>query len=257
MKKFSLSAVTDSLFGTFVLFILFYVLLDLIIPRPFSLIFAFMVSGLLGLLLYKRLYHKSFLNNEKMRNNQKIFDAIVTLNYLSHTKTLNLFLKAINSQGKQGQIYKGVIKVKEENVILAPLFNFDGITKTDVVRIFNLASRDDSITIYSENFSNPIKEFASKFGNITLLDGVCAYKFLEEFDCLPKTKLDFQKVKDKPKFFKNFLLKSQAKKFFAFGIFFLLSCFFVPLKTYYVIVGSIMLFLSLLCLIFGKKQSLS
>ena len=67
------------------------------------------------------------------------------------------------------------------------------------------------------------------------------------------TPIDFYK-REKVKL-RAVLNKKNAKKFIAFGLFFVLSSFFVPIKLYYLIMGGIMILFALTLWFFSKSEN--
>ena len=125
--------------------------------------------------------------------------------------------------------------------------------KSDVVKAYNLKTNGETAYLLAETFSTDVISFASRFKGVTLVDGKALFEFLKENQTLPETK--FKLDKPKLKFIsaiKSLLSRKRAKTFALFGIIFLLSSPFVPIKLYYVIVGAVFLIFSLACLLFGK-----
>ena len=94
--------------------------------------------------------------------------------------------------------------------------------------------------------------------NIILLETQDLYNLIKQQDSLPdlsRFEINKTSLKEKLKLIlSNLFYKSNAKGFFISGLLLFISSLFVPFKKYYYTLTIIMLTVSLLCLIFGKRQ---
>ncbi len=197
------------------------------------------------------------LNKEKLSNaDKKAKNYMVNqLNLYTLSEQNNLFEKAVNKLGYTAERKKGGVFIRNENIAIFSKFSFDNVAKTDIVKAFNSAGREDLIYIFCDGFTPEIKSFADRFdGRIILVNAQKVYKFLSQTNCLPKEKFAFpEKKRLSFKAFKNLLKKEQSKRLFFFGLIMLLTSYFVPIKAYYIIFGGIFLFLSLICRLYGTS----
>lgn len=255
--KFSLAVLLDTIFSAFVTFIICFILLNYFLSRLIAITISACLCALFALLVFKYLSN----NRAKIklsatdRKNKKIMTA--SLNLYTQTEQNDLFERAIKKHDLKVERKKGALLIKDQKIAVFPLFKFDGVSKTDIVKIFNSVNSDYLIYIFSENFSPEIKQFADRFdGRINTVNQDETYIFLSELNLLPKQKINLNDDKKlNLSAFKNLIKKSRAKSHFLFGIIFLLSSYFSPFKLYYIIFGCTFLFLSLFCTLFGKNNA--
>ena len=180
---------------------------------------------------------------------------VYSLCLLDRHKLLETFEHAINSLGIMTIKRKFGIFIEQKNCAVFPIFNFDGITKTDVVKVYNAISKNQKAYILGDDISNDVKLFMQRFSDkIEFVGGEKVYDFLEKNNALPpKTLLLNQGRENKLSFFKKLIKRKHANKFFIFGITLILSSWFVPIKMYYVICGCAFLMLSLICRLYGQE----
>ena len=81
------------------------------------------------------------------------------------------------------------------------------------------------------------------------------YLELEKLGFFPPEKYLLLDENTKPRFnLSAFLRKKNAKNFLVFGIVFSVMSFFVPLKIYYLLWGSVFLVLSLVTRLYGREE---
>ena len=187
--------------------------------------------------------------DDKVKN-----QIIFTLHCLPKTKLVSLFIKAYSNLNVKCEKKKEGIFLTDNKTLVLLRFGYQEVTKADIVKAFNLIKKEQTVQIYSDEFSASVKEFASRFVSVHLKDSVDTVKLLKDSNVLEQVDcLDVKTQPKKPQFIKNLFNKKRAKTFFGFGIFFLLSSLFVPLKTYYVVSGCVMLIFSLICIFFGNR----
>lgn len=167
---------------------------------------------------------------------------------------VNLLAKC--EQNSEVQIYSNYFFNKNTNTFHFVKYGFYKVTKTDIVIAFNYLENTQIAYIYSEKFEQEIIDFAKRFNNkIILVDGKETFLILKNKNLLPT--FDFEEVfnkKQKPAFLKEILKKKNAKRFFLFGVMFIAFSFFVPIKIYYLLCGSIMIAFALFNKLFGKDK---
>ena len=157
----------------------------------------------------------------------------------------------------------GVDYTKKENglvinqgkYLLYPLFSFDQILKSDIIRAFNKIEQDEKIIILSNSFSDEIQEFCKKFmGKIILVTGVGVYNLLKKGHALPEITFKLSKPKITFKeIIKKVLCRKKAKNYFFYGFIFLIFSFFIPFKAYYIISGTLFMIFSVFVYFFTKE----
>ncbi len=155
----------------------------------------------------------------------------------------------INAEIKNGRLY-----IKENGVVIFLHFDFDMVKKSEIIKYFNQLNGDDIGIIFSSSFSNEIISFISNFnGKLKLYDENDVFSILKKAGIYPENDVCFFREKEKKWDFSLLINKKRAKNYFFFGVIFMLYSFIVPIKIYYIIVGSIFLILSLSLKLFGKN----
>ena len=163
----------------------------------------------------------------KLSNHEKLaFEQTITqLCLYTESEQCLLFESALEVKEYKTEKRKNALYVKGKNAVIFPLFSFDGVTKTDIVKIFNTIKNKEVAYILSRELLPEIKAFADRFnGKIIAVSEKQVYHFLKQTNTLPCCKFDFE-----PKraltitAFKNVLTKPRAKNLLVFGLIFLLS----------------------------------
>ncbi len=255
--QFSFFTILDSAFTAFLSFLSAFLLLNFYIDRPYSIIFGICIALLVFLIAFDKMKKSSIKKSLDKQKNNAIKNMCYSLCLLDKMKITELFERAINRRGFKTLKKRGGIFIEETHSAIFTIFSFDGITKTDVVRVFNSISQKDKAYIFGESASPQLLDFIARFdGRIEFVDGNKTYELLNGANCLPKEML---LAKTKPFIFSDVLsrlfVRKNSKKYLLFGIFFLLMSSFVVIKFYYVTCACIFITLSLFCRLFGKENS--
>lgn len=255
--KITLSVISDTIFFTFLTFIVGFILLNYYIPTPYSIVIPLFICIPFAMLYYNKLKNKDCNKKLKGKEQKEKQTMIFNLNLLSLSQTLLLFEKALKNRNVFYEKKRNCLVIKEQKIALFFCFSFDPITKTEIVKIFNSPNRQDVSYIFSDNFSTEILSFINRFnGKIVAVDGIKTYNFLKSTNCLPKTDFSLSEEKKKAKFcFNAFFDAKKAKRFFTFGLIFLAMSFFVTLKIYYLICGTLMIIFAILCKLFAPSTN--
>lgn len=254
MKKYFIAA-SDAAFYLLAGFTLSFIVLNYFTPRPASIILAVTFALIITIFAARKSFLASCGKIFDAENNKRFRAVMENLN-MSDDKTLcELFLKVLKKQGFTVEKKSGALYIEEPAVTVFPLFGFDGVTKTDIVRSFNKAGKNRKAEIYSENFSESVSDFAARFGGkVILKDGAAAYELLNSANLLPETD-NCLKEKARKRDFRLLFDKKRAKNYLVFGLLFTFLSYFVPIKTYYLIFGAAFLTLALILRLFGKTAA--
>ncbi len=253
--RVSLISILDSAFTAFLSFITSFLILNYYVERPFSIIFGVCISIPIFLIAFDKMKKNSAEKSLDKEKAKAVNSTCNSLCLLEKTKKLELFERAINRRGFKTLKKKGGIFIEQTNSAVFALFSFDGITKTDVVRVFNSISSKDKAYIFGQSASKELLDFIDRFdGRIVFIDGIKTYEFLIESNCLPKeAPLKKSKSKMLGNFFSRLFIRKNSKRFLLFGFLFLFMSAFVVIKFYYVCCACIFLTLSLFCRLLGKE----
>ena len=210
----------------------------------------------LYIIAFQKIKDKEFVKKADKEKNKQIENLTYSLSLLDKNKLLNLFEKAIIRFGEKTLKRKDGIFIEGKPVAVFPIFSFDGIRKTDVVKVFNSIPKSHKAYMFGDKVNKELQEFIDRFDNrIEFIASKKVYSFLEQTLCLPKeTKTVPKKTFSISDFLAKLFKKSHSKKYFIFGVIFLLMSYFVPIKFYYVCCGCFFLILSLFCRLFGKDK---
>ena len=256
MKNFSFTALADAVFSAFLTFILSFVLFNYFTVRPYSMILAVCVALFFALVFYK-LFSSKRLGRKIKEGEHASYEKVMTaLCFTSKTAVLSLFEKSLKAAGKEVTKRRNALAETKENLVHVPVFSFEDVTKTDIVKAFNLLNKTERAVIYAENYTAGVKSFAERFnGRIILKNGKDAYKLLKNGDNLSEIAVPDLNVSRKyPSGIKTLFNSKKAKKYAILGLVFLAMSYFVPIKTYYVICGSVFLVFALLTKLFGRPH---
>ena len=173
MKKVSLPCILDSLFVFFVTFSLSFVIFYTYAPKSVSLSLAITFALLSFLVAYSIFYEKYGKHQLEKKEEILLNDVINQLSYNSKETNEVLIEMAFVSLGVDYTKKENGLVINQGKYLLYPLFSFDQILKSDIIRAFNKIEQDEKIIILSNAFSDEIQEFCKKFmGKIILVTGV-------------------------------------------------------------------------------------
>ena len=256
MKNVLLSLL-DGAFSAFLAFIIAFLVLNYFVERPFSIVFSICIALPIFIIAYQKLEKSSRLRGERNARKKIVQKTISALSLMDKSEQVKLFFKAIKIKGYDCQIKKSGIFIESKKVGIFPLFSFDKITKTDVVRAFNMVNRAQKAVVLGGEISQDVKDFIFRFNGQVLFFGEQeVFTFLSEARCLPQEKIDLTKKSALASGIINALFKRKnSTKYLIFGALFLLLSYFSPIKIYYVIWGGVFLLVALLSRLFGQQTA--
>ena len=254
--QFSFLTILDSAFTAFLSFLSAFLLLNFYIERPYSIILGISIALLVFLIALDKM-NKSFAKKslDKQKNNA-VKNMCYSLCLLDKFKITELFERAINRRGFKTLKKRGGIFIEETHSAVFTIFSFDGITKTDVVRVFNSISQKDKAYIFGQSANSDLLDFINRFdGRIEFVNAEKTYNFLSSCNCLPKEQPVYKNNSFLLKnFFSRLFVRKNSKKFLSFGLLFLFMSAFVVIKFYYIVCAFIFITLSLFCRLFSKEE---
>ncbi len=250
MKNFSLSAVLDALFYSFISFaVCFFGLL-----KPLGRISALCLSTFITLVVFTFFIFRNVKKVKKIsltkkeQKKAKRFNEFLCI--LNKKDGFNIVTHALQKAYPTGEVDKFSFVVPHKNLRIFFFFSFDGLTKSNVVFAYNRLLPNETAVIYAYNEPADVIEFSKRFsGKIEIKNGEKLYALVKDFlplSVLPRTTFSENKK------IGNFFSKKSAKKLFLFGALFLLTSSLVTFKTYYIVFGTIFLICSAISYFFGK-----
>ena len=255
--RISFLNILDSSFTAFLSFLSAFLILNFYIDRPYSIIFGTCIAILVFMIALDKMQKSASKKSLDKQKNIAVNNMCYTLCLLDKLKITELFERAINRRGYKTLKKKGGIFINETSTAVFMIFSFDGITKTDVVRVFNSIPQSFKAYIFGQSASDELLDFINRFnGKIIFVGAEKTYDFLSENSCLPKQTHNLkQKSYSIKNFFSRLFIRKNAKKFLLFGVMLLLMSAFVVIKFYYVFCASIFITLSLFCRLFSKEET--
>lgn len=260
MKKLSLPVITDTVFTFIISFLFSLVIANYFLKFPVQIVFALTVSLTASLIALKIFITRKAKKDVRITDQREYCDVMTRLDFMTKPEIASLFSLALSKKGLTVENKRKYLQIPQKKLLVFFFFGFVSVEKKDIVLIFNSLPKDYSASIVSEDFSIEIKSFAQRFdGKFRLTDGKSVYSFLKETGCLPTNSVPLsaettpsQRRKNS---ITNLINKKRAKNYLVFGISFMLLSYFVPIKTYYVVCGSIMLIIALFVRFFGKTSN--
>ena len=250
MKKQLFLRISDSIFLSFIGFLISLIIFRNFTPKNYSLIFAFLFSLLIFLFFFKFFGKKQLNKNKAIAFEKDLNEVLNGLCFTDSKEAFSLLSAFANSsERKKG----GVYNAKTKTLHLA-LFSFEGVNKTAIVKAYNKINKNEKVIIYSPFYDDLISPFINLFPQITVIHSHKLYNLMQSLNLLEKAKrVKLESPENKRATFKGFFNKKRAKNYFFFGATFLLLSFIVPLKLYYTVCGVVFLIFSVCCKFFGKE----
>ncbi len=251
--KISIPTIFDCIFSSFIALLLALIIFSSFVPHPYSVVISVTISLLSALIAFKFLYKNQRDKALKKAERAELDDMLTQFNFSSAPENNDFFYKLFSTLGYSTEKKKGGIYFKDKPIVVFIKFGFSPVTKSDVVKYFNLLKKEDVGYIVSDEFSIELLNFISRFdGRLKAVNGGELFRFLKDKNRLPEKRFKFISEKQTGfKILKNLLYKNKAKNYLVFGLVFLLMSYFFPYKLYYVIVGVIFLIAALLARLFG------
>lgn len=255
-KKRYVSVVTDTAFFAFLTFLAALTVLNRFVKRPYSIIFAALISFIFAVAIFAFLLSRKKKRGEKLKQKENADLYLLQLAFMQKSEAAALLFSAFEKYGKPFKKNRLFFTLPSENCVYFLSQGVDGASKADVVKLYNFLKDGERGVIFSSDVSADVLTFSSRFGGrITVLGGDKTYKFLKNNDALPKIKFFPLKERETKPRIKNFLDRKKAVKFMLFGLGFAMMSFIVRYNVYYVITGCAFLMLAAAAAIFGKTET--
>lgn len=168
---------------------------------------------------------------------------------------LDFFQTAINKLGIKTEIKNNAIITK--NAIIVPIFNSFIVGDKEILSLIKelKAQNKKHLIIFCADYKELNLPQMSET-TISILNSYETFAFLKSIKTYPIEKTQLVKKHEHLIFSKSHrLTRNHFKPFFMGSIFLFITSFLVPQKMYYIMIASILLAISLICLIAFKKQT--
>jgi len=254
MKKIGIAGILDVVFTLAVGFLVFYIVLDYFVEKPYSIIFSFALAVLLTLSIYTFANGKMLKKKIKKEDGKKAEELLAYLSVSEKKKSVECVTAALDHLELKYEKKRSYILVPEKSIAAFINTEPDGLTKTEIVKAVNVAPQNAETVIFACFVSEEVGAFAKRFKDkVRIISGENLYLFLKHSEALPD--IDENKIvipKNRP-VLKKVFDKKRAFKYLLFGLSFLGLSFLVRYKLYYIIVGSLFIALALISRIFFAK----
>ncbi len=250
MKNYYIPLISDCIFYAFALFLLIFLILNYFVSRTTALSLAVTFSLLISIFIFSHLKKKkrNLLLSKQEKKNMENF--ITLLNFLKKKDILLFIQRLYGGEIKNGRLYD-----TENKKMIAVKFSYSPITKSDIVREYNALKQGYTCFLYGD-YTQEIVDFTKRFNKkINLKTGEDLFFELKEKGLLPNGQAPLANDSKRRYDFSLLFQNKNARKTCAFGILMLIFSYFVPFKTYYLIMGGCFLALSLTAKLFGKKSA--
>ena len=249
-NRFSVAA--DTVFVLFAGFFVFLWLFYYLMPYPYSLLLAIVLSSLLAVCFLSVVKKKNEKTTIEKADLKKYESAMLDLAVANKTEKLRFFCSLYKKIYGNVKVFKGSVFIADENRAIFPEFSLSAVGKETIIKA--IGRFPAGVEILAENFSDEEIRFSKKFGDtVKLTVGAEAFALMKKYDCFPERKVKIPETEKKSFKLAFSFEKRKAVSFLLFGSLFLLFSFIAPIKVYYVISGLALLGLSVFIRLFGKK----
>ena len=210
-------------------------------------------SATLAALWMNRKYHGQKLQGEQRRQ-VELFSLHLAL--LSQREQAEFFAERISALSDTQSVrvvrWDGVYLLQTDDSLIYPLFSVEPITASRVLPLLTHPT-EQKCRLISSPLTADAQTFLAKF-SLQTTTAEETYLRLKAANALPeryKSERVFEKKRKRR--FALWLQKKNARPFFTGGALLLLSSLFSPFPYYYVIVGTLLTFTSVLVRTFGKE----
>lgn len=252
MSKYKIINLFDKLFITCAVFLVVYAwinffLRDLMTTFVLSLLFSFAIVYLIFFLFNK--------NQTKKANQKKYLTDIdqyfLAFRLMSKSNQLHLINTIIKIEQNTRILNDGIIYKKDNKTIMILIATaYEKISQFDFINLIQGKEKFDVIKIICNDYDSSIN---TQILTNTNIEFITKKKLFDEYffkhSIYPKidilnTKKSHPKMKE---ILKNFIAPNKAKSYFLCGLILIFSSIILPYHYYYLIFGSALMILSVLC----------
>ena len=256
MKGFSLSVILDVIFIAFLGFFTCFLVFNYFLDRKVAIALSITLSLVLAIFNFAILKSKRLKNKLAKKEKIQVENTLFQLSFMPKSESSTLLFNALEKENLNPVKNRYGFNLPEKKAIVFLSLGIDGATKSDVVKAFNkLDNEYNTAYIFSTSYKSEVLDFSKRFsGKVQFVSSEKIYSLLKKHDQLPPEK--YKLLFKKPKFcFSNILKRKKAKKYAFLGFCMAFFSFLVSFKLYYVIFAGLFFTLSLISIIFGKKDT--
>lgn len=245
------SILIDGLFILIVGFIFSLVIFTYLVAYPISIVlsavFSLLFTGLFLVIVFKKKEKELY----KKKDKEYFENLSLNLKVYSKTKIFNVIERVLELKKLDYKREKEYFFIESKKTFIYYNFDKDNLLK-NVISILEQMKKDYSCYILYTEIDDENKKIITRLSNaFTFFDKEACFSILKDLDYFPPLTYKF-KEKEKKKFKLVFNEKKKAKKYLAFGLFFVLLSTIVPIKWYYLSFGLIFLVIALFSRLYGK-----
>ncbi len=249
MNKSRLAILIDSCFATAVIFITLFFWIRKYIKSAFLLFFACILLSLLAFIVIFKYFIKRFnTNNLSQKQSKHLKNCMNSLKFSPNETTSAFFKKLLNCKQIKDNIFEN------DNY----LFFIKLRTPLGLDTFFEALdlhfSKHKTVIFICEKFEEDFKKLTdSNSENFHIFSSSDLYELMKTSNMFPASlendKPFKQKLKDKFSQFISTITKKHFKDYLFSGLSLLAISFFIPYSFYYAIIGTILIILSVICLL--------
>lgn len=244
MRKLKLSTFLDGAFIFTLSFFIFYSLLVSGIGKIFPTLLVSVIISMVITFSFCLLMEKHFSKKDILLSEKKRYDGFLKTLYLSTDKEVCSLIKSYYQKTSDKAIIKGGgVFVEDKNLYAFFSFTPEKVNVEKVLCAYKKTPKGVKTVFIGNEFESSVLEFFSGFEKVKLYTAKDFYLRLNEEELLPEISEKAKKRKFKNPF-KNAFKKENSKKFFIWGVVFLLFSTVTYFRWFYLILGAIFLTIS-------------
>ncbi len=258
MNKSKFAIAIDAVTSSIITFIITFFICRKFIKSAFFLFFVCILASFLAFVaIFKFFVRKFHLKNISLKE-QKRLNLCLNFFKFSPIKETQNFLKNLLNASQKNDLF-----FENENYIFYINFRFS-LSEKDFFSAFdyyNLSQLKELIFVCEkcdEDFKKLLQFYNNKFYLFNFVDFYELMKFKNNFPTKFEVSLPFsQRLKNKLKSLTSSINRKHFKNYFFSGLSLLALSFFLPFTFYYSIFGSLLLILSIACLLKSSSEKIS
>lgn len=255
MIKSKLAIAIDSITASLLIFIVAFFWLKRYIKNALFLFFICIIISLVSFVTIFKNFIKNYnLQNISIKESKHLSKCLHSLKFSPHFTNVIFFEKLLKSKYLKNNIFENEQNIYYIN-LRTKLESKDFFDALD----YQYKNNSKKLIFICENYSD---EFKILLENKNDIFNICSstelYNLMKETNTFPviiEQKINFkQKMKNKIDRFISTLTKKHFKDYLFSGLSLIILSFFIPYSLYYAIIGTILLSISILCLVKSKNN---
>ncbi|MBP5308030.1 MAG: hypothetical protein J6Z34_02725 [Clostridia bacterium] len=257
MKRSAVSAALDVFFVFFATAASVFTVMRYYFRNLSAAITAAAVSGVFVTVIFRMsAIRKNAVYALKKKDAEQMEVSLDALSLMDETALNAYFKRLLQKSETPFSEENGTIILTETGTELKYYFTFSETYAGRIIEFYKQAGTGRKILVIGRNFNEEIFALTARFaGRIVLLDGAHLYPAMKKYDCFPETKEPLTVKKTRKNLPKELFSKKRARQYFLYGLTMEFFSFFVFYPVYYLVFGTALVLLSVVCYFFGVKEA--